>query len=162
MIKYSKILQTLPNGKNVVRIFTDGSASWSDRTGGYAYLIEYKDEVQAKNLNRSYAAGESQTTVSRMELKALVQALESLGGAKHIVEVVTDSEYLAKSGAFWIESWARSGWKVKNSDLLKDIYEWMNIHEVYFTKVPGHSGVLGNETVDQLASAARRTLLDGV
>jgi ribonuclease HI len=154
MENYNTTIQSLPALPNAVNVWTDGSANWKDRSGGFAYIVQGSDNV----VKYSYAQGVSDTTVSRMELTAALRALESLKD-RSIVQLITDSEYLGKGIVEWMEGWRKAGWKIKNGDLWNQIYNVVRQHDVFVTRIDGHSGEPLNDEVDKLASQARKSLL---
>jgi len=151
MERYNTIVQALPNTFNV---WTDGSCWHVDRGGAFAYIVEGPDGV----ILDTYAQAVSDTTVSRMELTAALRALESFK-TRSVVQLITDSEYLAKGLVFFMDGWRSSGWRIKNADLWKNLYDVYHFHDVYVTKILGHSGEKNNEYVDKLASNTRKKLL---
>ena len=101
--------------------------------------------------------GERDTTNNRMELTAVIRALESL--KRHCnVHVYTDSQYVQKGISEWIHSWKRRGWRtadkkpVKNEDLWRQLEAAAARHEVEWHWVKGHAGHPENERADQLAN----------
>jgi ribonuclease HI len=110
--------------------------------------------------------GELMTTNNRMELTAVIAALESL---KHHCEVVltTDSKYVIGGISLWIAEWKRRGWKnatgkpVKNEDLWRRLEEACVRHHIQWCWIKGHSGQSENEWADCLANEAIEELLTG-
>ncbi len=94
-----------------------------------------------------------------MELTAVIRALEAL---KRPVQarIYTDSEYVRRGITEWVHNWKQRGWRtadkkpVKNQDLWQQLDELVGRHQLEWRWVKGHSGVPGNERVDQLANAA--------
>jgi ribonuclease HI len=152
--RYNKTVQTLPDVPNALNVWTDGSAYWRDRSGGFSYIIERNDGV----ILARYSEGVKNTTVSRMELMGALRALGSLRD-RSIVQLITDSEYVGRGIAHWMSNWQRSGWKIKNGDLWTAIYDVVRQHDVYLTNVRGHSGLRLNEECDRMASQARKQIV---
>jgi ribonuclease HI len=108
---------------------------------------------------KELAGAEGHTTNNRMELTAVIRALEAL---KRPVEarVFTDSEYVRRGITEWVSSWKARGWKtadrkpVKNQDLWEELDRLAAQHSIQWHWVKGHSGVPGNERVDRLANEA--------
>ena len=108
---------------------------------------------------KELAGAEEHTTNNRMELTAVIRALEAL---KRPVEakVFTDSEYVRRGITEWVSSWKSRGWKtadrkpVKNQDLWEELDRLAAQHKIEWHWVKGHSGVPGNERVDRLANEA--------
>jgi ribonuclease HI len=104
--------------------------------------------------------GEPLTTNNRMELTAVIRALESLKKAGTSARVYTDSQYVIKGIEEWVGSWKARGWKtadkkpVKNQDLWERLDALAARHSLEWHWVRGHSGIAGNERVDALANRA--------
>jgi len=96
-----------------------------------------------------------------MELQALISGLESLKRRSQ-VEVVTDSEYVAKGCQEWLAGWKKRGWKTADKKPVKNVEFWLQLdelltkHHVRFTVVRGHNGHPENERCDVLAVEAAR------
>ncbi len=110
---------------------------------------------------RILTGAEPDTTNNRMELAAVVESLRVLKEPCSVA-VHTDSAYIVNAfNDNWIENWIKRGWKtagkktVKNQDLWKDLLKQMEIHDVKFVKVKGHSDDELNNRVDRLAVEAR-------
>jgi ribonuclease HI len=136
-----------------VIIYSDGSCEGNPGPGGYAAIIE-KDGSR-----REISGAEPNTTNNRMEMEAVIQALESLAESSQ-VHVVTDSQYVVLGMTRWIHAWQRKGWKtasggsVKNRDLWEKLREQARRHQVSWEWIRGHSGHEENERVDTLAKGA--------
>ena len=143
-----------------VYLFTDGACSGNPGPGGWGALLRYRDHE--KELSGSEAA----TTNNRMEMLAVINALEALKQPMQ-VRICTDSQYVMKGITEWIVGWKRRGWKtvdrqpVKNMDLWQQLEAALAPHQVEWEWVRGHSGHPENERVDQLARAAIRQLQPG-
>jgi ribonuclease HI len=141
-----------------VRLFTDGACSGNPGPGGWAYILEHISSASRK----SDSGGESSTTNNRMELMAVIRGLEALKRPCH-VEVVTDSQYVAKGLIEWMPRWKARGWRkskgsgggeVKNLELWQELDRLMAGHRVHCTHVFGHNGHPENEECDRMAVAA--------
>ena len=141
-----------------IQLFTDGACKGNPGPGGWGYILKHP----ASGSVRESSGGEPATTNNRMELLAVISGLESLNRRSQ-VEVVTDSEYVAKGSTQWMVGWKRNNWQrrekgrlkpVKNDDLWKRLDNLLGQHEVTFTVVRGHSGHAENERCDELAVAA--------
>jgi ribonuclease HI len=101
--------------------------------------------------------GEPGTTNNRMELTAVIRALEALT-RRCEVRLHTDSQYVQKGITEWIHSWKRRGWRtadrqpVKNADLWRRLDELAAQHRIEWIWVKGHAGDPGNECADALAN----------
>lgn len=135
-----------------IEIFTDGACSGNPGKGGYGIVMK----VPEKNYEKRFSKGFLRTTNNRMELAAVIDALEKLRNAETDVHVFTDSKYVADAiSKKWIYGWQRKGWvKVKNPDLWQKLLPLLKLHTVTFHWIKGHAGHPENELCDQLAVAA--------
>ena len=140
-----------------VTVYSDGSCLGNPGPGGWAAVLLYQGH------RREISGGFSLTTNNRMEMMALIKALQSLKHPCH-VEAHTDSLYLHHAfSKGWLKSWLKNGWRtaakkpVKNKDLWLELIPLMERHEVRFHWVKGHSGDPENERCDQLAKQAALT-----
>jgi len=135
----------------VVRVFTDGACKGNPGPGGWGAILRYGEH------ERELFGGERDTTNNRMELTAVIKALESLKRACRI-ELYTDSQYVRNGITVWMRDWKRRGWKtadrkpVKNKDLWQRLDELAAGHEVHWHWVKGHAGHPENERADELAN----------
>ena len=134
-----------------VNIYTDGACRGNPGYGGYGVIIEYKGKE--KILSEGFA----ETTNNRMELTAVICALEALKEACNIT-LYTDSRYVMDGIEKWIFNWKKSGWKtsnkktpVKNVELWQRLDELKAKHEIRWVWVKGHAGHKENERCDELA-----------
>lgn len=138
---------------SLVEIYADGACRGNPGPGGWGALLMFDGR------EKELSGAESLTTNNRMELTAVIQALEAL---KRPVKarVYTDSEYVRRGITEWLPSWKARGWRtadkkpVKNQDLWEKLEALAAGHEVEWRWVKGHSGVPGNERVDLLANQA--------
>lgn len=141
-----------------VEIYTDGACRGNPGPGGWAATLELGAHF------RELSGAEAETTNNRMELTAVIRALEALTRSSSI-RIHTDSEYVRKGITEWIGNWKARNWKtadkkpVKNRDLWEQLDALAQGHDIEWRWVKGHSGVPGNERVDQLANAAIDALL---
>ncbi len=132
-------------------MFTDGACSGNPGPGGWAW---------ASSPTHFESGGEPATTNNRMELTAVLQALESNPGP---LVVVMDSTYVKDGLESWHKGWERNGWKTKAGQPVKNREIWEPLvglakeraHEVRFEWVKGHSGDAMNDLVDLLAVEQR-------
>jgi ribonuclease HI len=145
-----------------VRLFTDGACSGNPGPGGWAYILEHP----ATGKVRDGSGADPDTTNNRMELTGVIEGLTSLKRDCR-VEIITDSQYVAKGIVEWLPNWKRQGWKrkegsrqkpVMNTDLWQKIDALLARHRVEVTHVLGHNGHPENEACDRMAVAAMRTL----
>ena len=148
--------------KKTVRLFTDGACSGNPGPGGWAFILEHP--ATGRTIDGSGA--EPNTTNNRMELTGVIEGLASLK-LPCDVEVVTDSQYVAKGISEWLPTWKRQGWQrkegrafkpVSNVDLWKKIDALLAIHRVRVTHVLGHRGHPQNEACDRMAVEAYKRL----
>jgi ribonuclease HI len=141
-----------------VEIYTDGACRGNPGPGGWAATLSFGDG------EKELAGAEAQTTNNRMELTAVIRALEALKRPVQ-AKVYTDSEYVRRGINEWIAGWKARGWltadrkPVKNQDLWLRLDELAAAHEIEWHWVRGHSGVPGNERVDLLANQAIDAML---
>jgi ribonuclease HI len=141
-----------------VQIFTDGACRGNPGPGGWGALLSYK------GTEKELYGGESMTTNNRMELMAVIKALEALTKTAQIM-VTTDSQYVKKGISEWIKNWKRNGWRtaskkpVKNADLWRHLDDLVSGNDVTWAWVKGHSGHPENERVDALANKGLESIL---
>lgn len=138
-----------------IEIFTDGACSGNPGRGGYGILMR----VTEKNYQKTFAQGFRKTTNNRMELLAVIVALEQLKETGHDIHIYTDSKYVSEAiNQKWLYGWVKKGFnKVKNPDLWKRFYPLLVQHRPEFHWIRGHSGHPENELCDQLAVKAAKT-----
>ena len=136
-----------------VEIYTDGACSGNPGPGGWGSVLLYKGR------RKELSGGEQETTNNRMELLAVVRALDALKRPCKVT-LHTDSTYVMKGMTEWLENWKKRGWKttdkkpVKNVDLWQALEAAIEPHDVKWNWVRGHSGVPENERADELARQA--------
>ena len=135
----------------VVEIFTDGACKGNPGVGGWGALLSYGTRT------REIFGGEPHTTNNRMELTAVIRALETLN-RRCRVRLHTDSKYVQLGISAWIHDWKKRNWRttdkkpVKNIDLWRRLDELAQQYEIEWVWVRGHSGHDGNERADELAN----------
>lgn len=135
-----------------VEIFTDGSCLGNPGKGGIGILLRYK------MVEKTVSQGYFQTTNNRMELRAVIEALNLLK-EPCIVDLHSDSQYMKDGITKWIFGWKAKGWKtangtpVKNKDLWIALDQAIERHQIEWQWVKGHSGHRENEICDELAKA---------
>jgi ribonuclease HI len=142
-----------------VTIYTDGACSGNPGPGGWGAVLLFKDQ------KKEIYGGEKHTTNQRMELKAVIGALDSLKVTDWDITVYSDSAYVVN--AFrqkWIDNWQKNGWKnskkeaVANQDLWQQLLILIGKNRVIMEKVKGHSGDIYNDRCDELARQAIKEL----
>ncbi len=135
----------------VVKIYTDGACKGNPGAGGWGALLEMD------GTEKEIFGGEAHTTNNRMELTAVIRALEALK-RRCTVQLHTDSKYVQQGISSWIHGWKKNGWRtsdkkpVKNDDLWKTLDALAQQHDIEWLWVKGHAGHNGNERADQLAN----------
>jgi ribonuclease HI len=135
----------------VVEIYSDGACRGNPGPGGWGVLL------RSRGMEKELWGGEADTTNNRMELTAVIRALEALKRPSR-VRLYTDSQYVQKGISQWIRQWKRRGWRtaerkpVKNIDLWQRLDELAAVHEVEWHWVRGHAGHVENERADRLAN----------
>ena len=144
-------------------VFADGSSLTNPGgPGGTGFIVYDRDTRQLRfGGNRYLRDGESPVTNNRMELRAVLEALEPLPRGT-TVEVHSDSQYLINSLSKWVHGWRKKGWMtsqgtpVLNRDLMESILAHAAQLQVNYNWVRGHAGHAANEAADALAQGAAR------
>lgn len=137
--------------EKVVDIFTDGACRGNPGPGGWGVLLRWGAT------EKELFGGEPETTNNRMELTAVIRALEALSRPVK-ARVHTDSTYVQQGITRWIHGWKKNGWRtsakepVKNADLWRALEAAAARHELEWHWVKGHAGHPENERADQLAN----------
>lgn len=131
-------------------IYTDGAARGNPGPGGYGIVLKWGSTI--KELSQGYRM----TTNNRMELLAVIVALQSLKRDGVNVIIYTDSSYVVNSvEKGWVFGWVKTGFKgKKNADLWKQFLQVYKKHTVKFQWVKGHANNAGNNRCDELATMA--------
>jgi ribonuclease HI len=134
-----------------VIIYTDGACRGNPGPGGWGAILRYKGNT------KELYGGERETTNNRMELLAVINALEALS-KPCVVQINSDSKYVLQGITEWLDNWKKRGWltasksPVKNEDLWRRLDAARNRHQIEWLWVKGHSGNNGNDRADQLAN----------
>ena len=148
----------------MIHIYTDGGCSGNPGPGGWAYVIigdRGEGGAEPAILAEKWGA-EKATTNNRMELQAVIAALEALpiDAKSEKVAVYTDSQYVQKGISLWINDWKRKGWKtsdkkpVKNQDLWQRLDALAAGFSLSWVWVKGHAGNKYNEMCDVMTGKA--------
>lgn len=146
--------------ERIVEIYTDGACSGNPGPGGWGVLL------RAGGREKELFGGEARTTNNRMELTAVIRALEALKRPVR-ARVHTDSQYVQKGISEWIQAWKRRGWRtadrqpVKNIDLWQELDRLAGLHQLQWCWVKGHAGHAENERADDLARRGMADYLKG-
>ena len=142
---------------NKLEIYTDGACLGNPGPGGWAALII------DNNQERILSGNNEMTTNNRMELLAVIKALESINHHLEIT-IYTDSKYVINGITSWIKKWKTNDWKnsskppVKNIDLWKILDVSSQKKKIKWVWVKGHSGNTYNDKVDEIARNQAETL----
>lgn len=133
-----------------VIIYTDGASKGNPGPGGYGAVLMYK------NHRKELSAGYRKTTNNRMELMAVIAALEALTKENLTITVYSDSKYVVDAlEKGWVRKWIQKGFKgKKNPDLWKRLIKLYDKHKVSMKWVKGHASITENERCDKLAVEA--------
>jgi ribonuclease HI len=146
--------------KTSIEIFADGACSGNPGPGGFAAILV------GGSREKVISGGEPFTTNNRMELMAVIKALEALKRSCRI-KITTDSTYVVKGMSEWIATWMRNGWRnsqkkdVLNRDLWERLLKAADGHDIEWAWIKGHNGHTGNERCDELARAEITKLRKG-
>ena len=134
-----------------IYIYSDGACKGNPGPGGWGALLV------SSGHRKEISGGEPNTTNNRMEMTAVIRALESLKRPS-TVEVHTDSQYVQKGISEWMSGWKRRNWHtadgkpVKNQDLWLQLDALSQLHRIEWKWVRGHAGHPENERADALAN----------
>jgi len=135
-----------------VNVYTDGACSGNPGKGGYGIILEWVGKTYIKEFSEGYRM----TTNNRMELLAVIVALEQLKKEGLQVLIFSDSKYVVDSvEKGWVFAWVKKGFKdKKNADLWRRFLKVYQKHQVKFQWIKGHNDHAQNERCDQLAVKA--------
>ncbi|GAK75052.1 MULTISPECIES: ribonuclease HI [Nonlabens] len=135
-----------------VHIYTDGSSRGNPGPGGYGIVMIWV----GKKYKKEFSQGYRRTTNNRMELLAVIEALEKIKMDQVQITVFTDSKYVSDAvNKNWIAGWIKRKWKnVKNPDLWKRFIKAFNRTQPKMQWVKGHNDHPINERCDALAVGA--------
>ena len=139
----------------MIKIFTDGSSRGNPGPGGYGVVMLYKGN--RKELSQGYRI----TTNNRMELTAVIKALEAIKKNSIKITIYSDSKYVVESvEKGWVWNWGKKKFKKKkNIDLWKQFIPLYKKFNIKFVWVKGHAGIKENERCDELANLAQSSNL---
>jgi len=143
---------------DAIEIYTDGACKGNPGVGGWGAWLKYNGN------EKSIFGGEIGTTNNRMELLAVIRALEALKRTSQ-VKLYTDSSYVQKGMTEWLAGWKAKNWRtaskkpVKNADLWQQLDSLSVQHQIEWLWVKGHAGNIGNERADELANAGVEKVL---
>ncbi len=148
----------MENERKNVKLYTDGACSGNPGPGGYGAILIYK------GIEKEISGAENNTTNNKMEIMAVIKGLEMIKEPCNVT-VYSDSAYVVNAIQMgWLRNWKKNNWKksdksiVKNIDLWEQLLALMEIHNVEFIKVKGHSDNEYNNRCDKLAVSEREKL----
>tara|TARA_B100001540_G_C15597931_1_gene547186 strand:- start:311 stop:751 length:441 start_codon:yes stop_codon:yes gene_type:complete len=133
----------------MIKIYTDGSCIGNPGRGGWAAIII------ENNKQKIISGSEKYTTNNRMELIAVIKAIDST--KKNQLTIITDSMYVKNGIEVWINKWKNNGWMTAEKNPVKNKDLWVMLDKIEKKKkikwewVKGHSSNKLNEKVDQIA-----------
>jgi ribonuclease HI len=149
--------QHMSEDSEMVIIYTDGGCRGNPGPGGWAYVMSIDGE------RRESSGGAPQTTNNKMELTAVIRALEKAAGEEALrnrrIELYTDSQYVRNGITDWIKRWERNGWQTSAKKPVKNREYWMELKQladrldIRWHWVKGHAGNELNEECDRLVKA---------
>lgn len=154
------MLRVSEKQSELVVIYADGACKGNPGPGGWGAWISMGGH------SKELCGGEPVTTNNRMELTAVIRALQALKRACD-VRIYTDSVYVQKGMTEWIASWKKRGWRtadkkpVKNDDLWQELDAIAQQHNIEWLWVKGHAGDAGNERADALANQGVAQVMHG-
>jgi ribonuclease HI len=140
-----------------IEIFTDGACKGNPGPGGWGAILRMGTH------EKEMSGSEAQTTNNRMEMTAVIRALNALTEPCDAT-VCTDSRYVIDGMTKWVHGWQKKGWinaskqPVRNADLWHELIEACHRHKMSWKWVRGHDGHVENERADKLASDAARSV----
>lgn len=141
----------------MIEIYTDGSSLGNPGPGGYGIVV-----VEESKIIKEFGGYEKDTTNNRMELSAVIEALEYINKnhQNQEVKIHADSAYVLGGVTTWIHNWEKNGWRtankkeVLNQDLWRALITLVREFKgkLSWEKVKGHAGHIYNEKADEIAT----------
>ncbi len=143
-----------------IEIYTDGACSYNPGPGGWCAILRYNGR------EKILSGGERETTNNRMELLAVIRALEALKEPCK-VKLYSDSAYVVNAvSRNWLKTWKLNNWRTSEKDPVKNIELWQRLlpllekNNVMFLKVKGHADNVDNNRCDEIAREEIKKFLD--
>ena len=135
---------------DILEIYTDGASRGNPGRGGYGIVLNWNEN------RREISAGYRKTTNNRMDLLAVIVALETLTRVGLHIKIYTDSKYVVDAvEKKWVFGWVKKQFKdKKNKDLWLRFLESYKKHSIQFIWVKGHASNRENNRCDELATQA--------
>lgn len=138
---------------NQITIYTDGACKGNPGPGGWGVLLK------SGTVEKELFGGEKTTTNNRMEMTAVIEALQALKRPCEVTLFI-DSQYVLKGITEWVPGWKARGWRTASKEPVKNVELWKKLDELVATSghkidwrwVRGHNGDPGNERADALAN----------
>lgn len=152
-----------------IEVYTDGSSKpHTAKTGGWAYvcLVKIEGRTEEKQLEFWKSGGATNTTNNRMELMAIIKALEFLWNSNllgHPITIYSDSQYCVNGCNEWLTNWLANDWNdgnVKNRDLWERINRLLKMVKPTVQWIRGHDGNFHNERADRLSVSASERMAE--
>ena len=145
---------------NPVEIYTDGACKGNPGPGGWGVLMK------SGGTEKELFGGELGTTNNRMEMTAVIRALEALKRPCHVT-LYLDSQYVLKGITEWLPGWKAKGWRTAAKQPVKNVDLWQALdalvstgdHKIDWRWIRGHAGDAGNERADALANLGVESVL---
>ncbi len=139
---------------NKITIYTDGACKGNPGPGGWGAILRSTGHVE-----KELFGGEALTTNNRMEMTAVIEALNALKRPCDVA-VYVDSKYVLQGITEWLPGWKARGWKTAAKQPVKNVDLWQKLdalvstagHRIEWVWVKGHAGDPGNERADALAN----------
>jgi ribonuclease HI len=142
-----------PGVSNPILVFSDGASSGNPGPGGWGAVVALGDGDVIE-----LGGAEALTTSNRMEMTAVIEALQLVEAVDRPVTINTDSSYLVQGMTRWLTNWKRRGWQTVNREPVLNQDLWLRLDHlasdrvITWTHVPGHRGIPGNERADRIAT----------
>ena len=141
--------------KSKIKVFTDGASKRNPGAGGWGVVIIYAEDEIVELGGKKEDVGNN-----HMELMAVVKALDYLSSVSGELCFYTDSAYVVNGVTSWLKGWLKNNWVTSTGAPVRNLELWKKMHhllsarskKVSWFHVPGHSGIVGNERADRIAS----------